>query len=640
MAAPPPTHAGSWRSLETPLSDSILSTLDNMGFDTMTPVQSGAIPLFMKNKDVVVEAVTGSGKTLSFVVPILEKLLRREEPLKNHEIGAVIITPTRELAQQIHSVFQLFVQDHEREDDIRLALYIGGSTSLAEDISSFKKEHPRILIGTPGRLEELLTKSGQLVNTKELEVLVMDEADRLLDMGFSKQISSIIAQLPKQRRTGLFSATMTDAISELIRAGLRNPVRIVVKVEDLANKGAVQRTPATLDIDYLVCDADQKLLQTARILEAELADEGGSRKFIVYFATCAMVDYFYKILSRLPSLKPFSFHSLHGQMDTKRRSATYTSFTELSPAIPAVLLCTDVASRGLDISDLDYVIQLDPPQDPKAFSHRCGRAGRAGRKGRATVILVRGREEVYIDFLKLRKIPIQRRSYIMPDLTLFDNSIAAGEDQDDDRATSVEVKDGSVSDFVQQMRAIVKTDRDISDRAIKAFVSWARAYSKHEASYIFRIKDLDLSRLAMGFGLLKLPKMPELKAQKDQNQFVEEEIDWDTFKYTDKMREAKRLRELKEYQEKQAAFKPQQPKKKTNTAWSEKTDAKERKLVRKEKKQAKKEFLKKQAQEEVEQKKRQLEEEEEDWDDFAEEERMFKKARKGKLDKSAFAEMF
>ncbi|KAG2206278.1 hypothetical protein INT47_007292 [Mucor saturninus] len=634
-----PTHAGSFRSLETPLSESILSTLDEMGFETMTPVQSGAIPLFMKNKDVVVEAVTGSGKTLSFVVPILEKLLRREEPLKNHEIGAVVITPTRELAQQIHSVFEKFVTHNEREEDVRLGLFIGGSSSLAEDITTFKKTHPRILIGTPGRLEELLTKSAQLVNTKELEVLVMDEADRLLDMGFSKQLSSIIAHLPKQRRTGLFSATMTDALSELVRAGLRNPVRIVVKVEDLANKGVIQRTPATLDIDYLVCDADQKLLQLARILSSELEQEDGSRKFIVYFATCAMVDYFYKILSRLSSLKPFSFHSLHGQMDTKRRSATYTSFTELSPAIPAVLLCTDVASRGLDISDLDYVIQYDPPQDPKAFSHRAGRAGRAGRKGRATVLLVRGREEVYVEFLKLRKIPLVRRPYILPDHTLFDNSVNE-DDMDDDKATSVQVKDDSLADFIKDVRAIVKTDRDLNDRAIMAFVSWARAYSKHEASYIFRIKDLDLGKLAMGFGLLKLPKMPELKAQQTQpgyvNTFVEEEgFDWDTYKYTDKMREAKRLRELKEYQEKMAKAKPQ-PKKKVNAAWSEKVDAKERKVVRKEKKQAKKEFLKKQELEAKETKKRDLEEDLEDW----EEEKMAKKVRKGRMEKGAFEEMF
>ncbi|CAO3686778.1 unnamed protein product [Rhizopus stolonifer] len=601
----------------------------------MTPVQAGAIPLFMKNKDVVVEAVTGSGKTLAFVVPILEKLLRREEPLKNQEIGAIIITPTRELAQQIYTVFNTFVEEHERKNQVLCGLFIGGTTTLPEDIITFKKECPRILIGTPGRLEELLTKSGQMVNTKELEVLVMDEADRLLDMGFSKQVNTIIAQLPKQRRTGLFSATMTDAISELIRAGLRNPVRIVVKVEDLLNKGAVQRTPSTLEIDYLVCDADQKILQMTRLLESELEQADGARKFIVYFATCAMVDYFYKILSRVSCLKPFSLHSLHGQMDTKRRSLTYTTFTELSPAIPAVLLCTDVASRGLDISDLDYVIQVDPPQDPKAFSHRCGRAGRAGRKGKATVMLVRGREELYVDFLKLRKIPLQRRLYILPDGETTDNSLNV-EEQGDNKSSSVEVQDSSLPDFVSEIRAIVKTDRDISDRGVKAFVSWTRSYSKHEASFIFRIKDINLAQLGMAFGLLRLPRMPELKQQTTEK-FLEDKIDWNTYKYADKMKEAKRQRELTE--EKQ---KPQHQQKNKKLAWSDKMDAKERKSIRKEKKEKKKEYLKKQAEEEKEKTKRTLEEEDDDddWDDLAEEQRQFKKMKKGQLDKKAFDDMF
>ncbi|KAG1177947.1 hypothetical protein G6F70_001229 [Rhizopus microsporus] len=630
-----PNTAGSWRSLETPLSESILETLDSFGFETMTPVQAGAIPLFMKNKDVVVEAVTGSGKTLAFVIPILEKLLRREEPLKNYEVGAIIITPTRELAQQILSVIDQFVDTHECKDQIHPGLFIGGTTSLAEDISTFKNDHPRILIGTPGRLEELLTKTGQLVNVKELEVLVMDEADRLLDMGFSRQLNTIIAQLPKQRRTGLFSATMTDAISELVRAGLRNPVRIVVKVEDLLNKGTVQRTPATLEIDYLVCDADQKLLQTVRILETELNQPDGARKFIVYFATCAMVDYFYKVLSRMSCLKPFSLHSLHGQMDTKRRTATYSSFIELSPAIPAVLLCTDVASRGLDISDLDYVIQVDPPQDPKAFSHRCGRAGRAGRRGKATVLLVRGREELYVDFLKLRKIPIQRRRYILPNGETVDNSIK-DEMQADEKATSVQVQDPSLSKFITDIRSIVKTDRDLHDRSIKAFVSWARSYSKHEASYIFRVKDINLGQLAMGFGLLKLPKMPELKQQQQNlNTFIEEQIDWNSYKYSDKMREAKRQREMTEQKEK-----PQIQLKKKSVAWSEKIEAKERKSIRKEKKQKKREYLKRMKEEEEAKKKRALEDEEDDWEELAKEERLFKKVKKGQLDRNTFDDMF
>lgn len=407
----------------------------------------------------------------------------------------------------------MFVETHPKSDQIKLGLYIGGTTTLQQDIMNFKKEKSRILIGTPGRLEEMLTKSNKLVNTKELEVLVMDEADKLLDMGFTQQLNHIIAQLPKQRRTGLFSATMTDAISQLVKAGLRNPSRIVVKVEDLANKGNVQRTPSTLDIDYIVCDPEQKWLQVIRLLEHELyqskqqiynKDHQVSKKFIIYVATCACVDYFYKLLCKLSSLSDYSIHSLHGQMDTKKRTLTYTNFTQLPPDVPAILLCTDVASRGLDIPDVDYVIQVDPPQDPKAFSHRAGRAARAGRKGKATVLLVRGREEAYVEFLKLRKIPLNRSPYRLPNGQVIDNSPIESSDDNDNDSYSQKVDDPSLNVFVKECRSIIKQDRDLHDRGMKAFVSWVRAYSKHEASFIFRLKDMDLGCAATGYGLLKV----------------------------------------------------------------------------------------------------------------------------------------
>ncbi|KAI8575903.1 hypothetical protein K450DRAFT_133636 [Umbelopsis ramanniana AG] len=552
-----PSYAGEWSSLEVPLTGSTKETLDAMGFTQMTPVQAAAIPLFMKNKDVVVEAVTGSGKTLSFVIPVIEKLMRREYILKNNEIGAVIITPTRELATQINTVFEIFIKDHPKKKQLSHALYIGGTTTLAEDVANFKTEHPRILIGTPGRLEEMLTKTAKLINTKELEMLVLDEADRLLDMGFSQQLSSIIANLPKQRRTGLFSATMTDAITELVRAGLRNPVRVVVKVEDLENQGKEQRTPASLKINYLVCDPDQKMAQVVRLLLKELDDFSyGAKKFIIYFATCASVDYFYKIMSKLTQLKPFSIHSLHGQMDTKRRTATYSSFVGLPAATPALLLCTDVASRGLDIPDVDYVVQFDPPQDPKAFSHRCGRTARAGRNGKATVFLNRGREEVYVEFLKLRKIPMEPAPYLMNDLSEHPQ---AAPQNDDEKPITPEIPDPSIPTFIQEMRQIVKTDRDLHDKSFKAFTSFIRAYSKHDASYIFRVKDLDLGKAATGFGLLRLPKMPELKG-KTNVAFEEENIDWDNFKFLDKSKEAKRVKELEEYKKSIPAPKQAKPK--------------------------------------------------------------------------------
>ncbi|RUP46888.1 hypothetical protein BC936DRAFT_146412 [Jimgerdemannia flammicorona] len=535
MAHTPPNHAGKWGDLEPTLSQPTLDTLSAMGFTQMTPVQAGAIPLFMKNKDVVVEAVTGSGKTLAFVIPIIEKLVHREHPLQGHEIGAIVVTPTRlalrslrhscflcstplpprrvthplpyltlsELAQQIHSVFTLFLCDHPNAANLTHALFIGGTSPLSTDALRFRTSDPKILVGTPGRLEELLKTKG-LINTRELEVLVLDEADRLLDMGFAGQLAGIIAQLPKQRRTGLFSATMTDALGELVRAGLRNPVRIVVKVEDLERKEE-RRTPASLTIGYVICEPDQKLAQAVRILlrEQQQLDVKGARKFIVYFATCACVDYFYKILSKLPQLKPFSVHSLHGQMEIKRRTATYTTFTSLPPTTPALLLCTDVASRGLDIPDVDFVLQMDPPQDPKVFTHRCGRTARAGRAGCAVVLLNKGREETYVDFLKLRKIPLRPFSYLLSDLTAHAPPPTAPEEE----AALPPEEDLGNDTLLDSVRRVVLMDRDHHERGVKAFVSYVRAYSKHEASYIFRVRDLELGRVARGFGLLKVGRL-------------------------------------------------------------------------------------------------------------------------------------
>nr|CAG8505447.1 2709_t:CDS:10 [Entrophospora candida] len=460
-------NAGSWTSLEPKLSPFILETLATIGFLEMTPVQASTIPLFMKSKDVVVEAVTGSGKTLAFVIPIIEKLVNRKHRLRKNEI---------ELAQQISSVFSIFLNSSSSLSlDNQLPkhlLAIGGSTTnISEDIEKFKEIGPDILIGTPGRLHDLIvgrntgsrnnntSNSISIVNTKELEILVLDEADRLLDMGFSENINTIMLHLPRQRRTGLFSATMTDGLSEIVRAGLRNPVRVVVKVEDVVTKNE-QRTPATLQIGYILCEPHQKLSQLIRLMKSEKV----AKKYIIYFSTCACVDYFYKIFVKLPQFSGVSIHSLHGKMDTKRRTATYKSFVNLPTTSTAILLCTDVAARGLDVPDVDYVIQVDPPQDPKVFSHRCGRTARAGKEGKAMVFLGIGREEVYIEN----------------------------------------------DELLEQIRKIVLTDRDLHDKGTKAFVSYVRSYSKHEASYIFRLKDLDLGKVAKGFGLLKLPRMPEL----------------------------------------------------------------------------------------------------------------------------------
>jgi ATP-dependent RNA helicase DDX55/SPB4 len=220
----------------------------------MTPVQASTIPLFLNYKDCIVQAVTGSGKTLAFLVPILQilhrKIMNDEKPLGKNKIYALVLAPTRELATQINSVLAQLLEMYLNEEGescikkensksaskknsgaaITSGLLIGG-TSVREDIESFSKSGAHILIATPGRVQDLFSAHPSLFNVRELEVLVMDEADRLLDLGFERQLMSILAMLPKQRRTCLFSATMSEGLARIVKAGLRNPVKVSVKVD-------------------------------------------------------------------------------------------------------------------------------------------------------------------------------------------------------------------------------------------------------------------------------------------------------------------------------------------------------------------------------------------------------------------------
>jgi ATP-dependent RNA helicase DDX55/SPB4 len=251
----------SWEALNPALSQWIIDAIASMNFTRMTPVQASTIPLFMTHKDVVVEAVTGSGKTLSFLIPIVERILRLEEPPKKHHINAIIISPTRELASQIHKVLLSLLAFHgpsashmktlkkkelddeslEQEDQqetypastpkVVPQLLLGGSSTAAQDLSKFLKTSPNLLISTPGRLLEILSSPYVHCPQSSFEVLVLDEADRLLDLGFKDDLTKILALLPKQRRTGLFSASVSEAVDQIIRVGLRNPVRIAGEAE-------------------------------------------------------------------------------------------------------------------------------------------------------------------------------------------------------------------------------------------------------------------------------------------------------------------------------------------------------------------------------------------------------------------------
>ncbi|KAJ3289236.1 hypothetical protein HK104_007647 [Borealophlyctis nickersoniae] len=534
-------------------------------------------------------------------------LLRRHRdrrPLLKNQIGALIISPTRELARQIYTVITTFVEavnsasaaasgpDGEQDADGRDSssrlpklshmLFIGGN-SVQEDVQRFQKLGGQIVVGTPGRLDDLLKRTG-MFDTRELEVLVLDEADRLLDMGFEQTLTSIISRLPKQRRTGLFSATMTDALNELVRAGLRNPVRVMVKVESVLGKEE-QRTPSryklhfrssvaksmyqslnsiSLEIGYIICSPEKKLPQLLHYLRRDK-----DKKFIVYFSTCACVDYYYKILSSLPHLKGFTIHSLHGKMDPKRRVAVYKKFTTAPTS--SILVCTDVAARGLDIPDVDWVIQFDPPQDPKSFAHRCGRTARLGREGKAVVFLSE-KEDTYVEFLKIRKVPMAQHEPF----------------PDDEQDASVEGPRIITADVIAAVKSLNTKDRDVYEKSIKGFVSWVRAYNEHQASYIFRFKDVDVAAVAHAFGLLRLPKMPELKTVKVA--YETSDVNPNTIKYKDKAREKQRQSKLASAaatSSSSAKLKKPKRAKQEDTSWSHQKEAKERRAERREKREKK-----------------------------------------------------
>ncbi|KAK2489645.1 hypothetical protein MC885_017467 [Smutsia gigantea] len=545
---------GTWESLVTPLHPRVLDALRELGFPYMTPVQSATIPLFMKNKDVAAEAVTGSGKTLAFVIPILEILLRREEKLKKSQVGAIIITPTRELAIQIDEVLSHFTKPFPQFSQI---LWIGGRNP-GEDVIRFKEQGGNIVVATPGRLEDMFRRKAEGLDlascVRSLDVLVLDEADRLLDMGFEASINTILEFLPKQRRTGLFSATQTQEVENLVRAGLRNPVRISV------------------------CKGDEKFNQLVHFLRNHKQE-----KHLVFFSTCACVEYYGQALKAL--VRSVTIMCIHGKMKYKRNKI----FMEFRKLKSGILVCTDVMARGIDIPEVNWVLQYDPPSSASAFVHRCGRTARIGHGGSALVFLL-PMEESYINFLAInQKCPLQ-------EMKLQKNTV----------------------DLLPKLKSMALADRAMFEKGMKAFVSYIQAYAKHECNLIFRLKDLDFASLARGFALLRMPRMPELRGKQFPD-FVPVDINTDTIPFKDKIREKQRQK-LMEQQRKEKIDNEGKRKFIKNKAWSKQKAKKEKKKKMNEK--------------------RKREEgsgiEDEDMEELLNDTRLLKKFNKGKITEEEF----
>ncbi|CAI4418468.1 BAQ_1a_G0017090.mRNA.1.CDS.1 [Saccharomyces cerevisiae] len=546
-----------WDNLGFSLLPWIRTGLDVMGFETMTPVQASTIPMLAGNKDVVVDSVTGSGKTAAFVIPVLEKVVKEEantSKFKKAHFHSLIIAPTRELSRQIESVVLSFLEHYPSDlFPIKCQLLVGtNEATVRDDVSNFLRNRPQILIGTPGRVLDFLQMPA--VKTSACSMVVMDEADRLLDMSFIKDTEKILRLLPKQRRTGLFSATMRSAGSDIFKTGLRNPVRITVNSKNQA--------PSSLKLNYCVVNPAEKLQLLVSIL-----NNYKFKKCIVYFPTCVSVSYFYSFIQYLGKknilVNEVEVFSLHGKLQTSARTKTLTAFTD--SLSNSVLFTTDVAARGIDIPDVDLVIQLDPPTNTDMFMHRCGRTGRANRVGKAITFLNEGREEDFIPFMQVKNVELEE--------------------------LDLEVK-GITTNFYEDFRNWILEDRDRFDKGVKAYVAFIKYYSNHSATSIFRLQSLDYVGIAKLYGLFRLPRMPEitkyLATEKQEgifpgNWLVDPPVNMDEYKYEDKKREKERQETLKNISLINDKKKLKSELKKKNLAWSDKTLTKERKLERKEK---------------------------------------------------------
>lgn len=546
-----------WDNLGFSLLPWIRTGLDVMGFETMTPVQASTIPMLAGNKDVVVDSVTGSGKTAAFVIPVLEKVVKEEantSKFKKAHFHSLIIAPTRELSRQIESVVLSFLEHYPSDlFPIKCQLLVGtNEATVRDDVSNFLRNRPQILIGTPGRVLDFLQMPA--VKTSACSMVVMDEADRLLDMSFIKDTEKILRLLPKQRRTGLFSATMRSAGSDIFKTGLRNPVRITVNSKNQA--------PSSLKLNYCVVNPAEKLQLLVSIL-----NNYKFKKCIVYFPTCVSVSYFYSFIQYLGKrnilVNEVEIFSLHGKLQTSARTKTLTAFTD--SLSNSVLFTTDVAARGIDIPDVDLVIQLDPPTNTDMFMHRCGRTGRANRMGKAITFLNEGREEDFIPFMQVKNVELEE--------------------------LDLEVK-GITTNFYEDFRNWILEDRDRFDKGVKAYVAFIKYYSNHSATSIFRLQSLDYVGIAKLYGLFRLPRMPEitkyLATEKQEgifpgNWLVDPPVNMDEYKYKGKKREKERQETLKNISLINDKKKLKSELKKKNLAWSDKTLTKERKLERKEK---------------------------------------------------------
>ncbi|WVO16961.1 ATP-dependent RNA helicase HAS1 [Cryptococcus depauperatus] len=456
------------------LSQPTLAAVQRMGFETMTEVQARTIPPLLAGKDVLGAARTGSGKTMAFLVPSIELLSTlRFKPVNG--TGVIIISPTRELALQIFGVAKELMSGHSQT----FGVLMGGANRKAEADKLVKGVN--LIVATPGRLLDHLQNTKGFV-FKNLKALVIDEADRILEIGFEEEMKQIIKLLPSEsRQSMLFSATQTTKVTDLARISLR-PGPLYINVDETK----VASTVDMLEQGYVVCESDQRFMLLFTFLKKNL-----KKKVIVFFSSCNSVKYHAELLNYIdvPVL------DLHGKQKQQKRTNTFFEFCNASSGI---LLCTDVAARGLDIPKVDWIIQFDPPDDPRDYIHRVGRTARAGKHGKSLLFLLPS-ELGFLRFLKVAKVPLNE--YQFPTK--------------------------KIADVQKQLESLISKNHYLNTSARDGYRSYLQAYASYSLKKIFDVNKLDLAKVGKAFGFAVPPKVNisvgSIKAKKSKEDETDDE---------------------------------------------------------------------------------------------------------------------
>ena len=329
------------------LNPALTRSLERMNYKTPTPIQAQAIPLALKGRDIMGSAQTGTGKTAAFAIPLVEKLLSSPRG------SALVLTPTRELGKQIMDIMNQLLGP---KTNIKTAFIIGGE-SMGKQIGQLR-QRPRLIVGTPGRINDHLERGNLMLH--DTSFLVLDETDRMLDMGFTVQLDRILKYLPEKRQTLMFSATLPKNILKMSEQYLNNPERIAV--------GSTNSPVKNIRQELIRLDENEKYSELVR----QLDDRCGS--IIIFVKTKHGADRMAKKLNR----EDFDAEAIHGDLRQSRRDRVIREFRSQKYRI---LVATDVAARGLDIPHIEHVINYDLPQVPEDYIHRIGRTARAGAEG-------------------------------------------------------------------------------------------------------------------------------------------------------------------------------------------------------------------------------------------------------------------